>query len=126
KIERLPAEPEVPLLEGFWGKGDEAKALFRECQESIARKYGSGSPAPSPTKPPARAGQVAPRTPAPAPPEPRKPSSRTQVEQAEKAGKTVTSITTPDGTKLDFGEADRATNFNPWDRVLPSASKIPS
>jgi len=50
-IERLPAEPEVPLLEVFWGKDDEAKALFRECQESIARKYGSGSPDPSPTSP---------------------------------------------------------------------------
>ena len=57
---------------------------------------------------------------------PRKPSIRKLVEQAEKAGKTVTSITTPDGTKLDFGEADRATNFNSWDRVLPNGSKIPS
>jgi hypothetical protein len=57
---------------------------------------------------------------------PRAPSIRKLVEQAEKAGKNVTSITTPDGTKLDFGEADRATNFNPWDRVLPNASKIPS
>ena len=46
------------------------------------------------------------------------------IEQAEKAGKTVTSITTPDGTKLDFGEADRATNS--WDRVSPNASKISS
>jgi hypothetical protein len=70
-------------------------------------------------QPQARVGRVAPRT-------PRKPSIRKLVEQAEKAGKTVTSITTPDGTKLDFGEADRATNFNPWDRVLPNASKIPS
>jgi hypothetical protein len=29
------------------------------------------------------------------------------IEQAEKAGKTVTSITTPDGTKLDFGKPEQ-------------------
>src|SRR5262249_1377538 len=101
-------EPEGPLLEIFWGKGDAAKALYREVQEIKARKY------PPPTKPAKTARK------------PRKPSIRKLAEQAEKAGKTVTSITTADGTKLDFGEADRATNFNPWDRVLPNASKIPS
>jgi hypothetical protein len=45
---------EAPLLEVFWGKGDEAKALFRECEEIIARQYGSiavASPDPSSTKP---------------------------------------------------------------------------
>src|SRR5262249_30454107 len=37
----------------------------------------------------------------------RKPSIRTVVKQAEKAtGKTVTSITTPDGTTLHFGEPE--------------------
>jgi len=100
-------EPEGPLLEIFWGKGEAAKALYREVQE-LARKY------PRPTKPAAPARK------------PRQPSIRKLVEQAEKVGKTVTSITTPDGTKLDFGEADQGTNFNPWDRVLPNASKIPS
>jgi hypothetical protein len=58
---------------------------------------------------------------------PRRPSIGKMIARAEKAtGKPVTSITLPDGTKLDFSEADRATNFNPWDRVLPNASKIPS
>jgi hypothetical protein len=99
---------ERPPLEAFWGSGDEAKALIRDCQQFL------NSRAPSPPDPAA------------VPRKPRKPSIRKLVEQAEKAGKTVTSITTPDGTRLDFGEADRATNFNPWDRVLPNASKIPS
>jgi hypothetical protein len=55
---------------------------------------------------------------------PRRPSIGRMIAQAEKAtGKPVTSITLPDGTKLDFSEADRV---NPWDRVLPNASKISS
>ena len=36
---------------------------------------------------------------------PRKPSIRRMIAAAEKAGKTVTSITMPDGTVLHFGEA---------------------
>ena len=92
----------------FWGRGDAAKVLHRECLGIIARKYGSAAVATKPAKPA------------------RKPSIRKLVEQAEKTGKTVTSVTTPDGSRLDFGEAGRATNFNPWDRVLPNASKIPS
>ena len=38
-------------------------------------------------------------------PRKRKPSIRRMVAAAEKAGKTVTSITMPDGTVLHFGEA---------------------
>ena len=30
-------KPAPPLLEAFWGKGDAAKALYREVQEIIAR-----------------------------------------------------------------------------------------
>ena len=46
---------------------------------------------------------------------PRKPSIRTLVKQAEQAtGKAVTSITTPDGTKLDFGKPEPAEMKNPW------------
>jgi len=48
-------------------------------------------------------------------PPPRKPSIRTLVKQAEKAtGKTVTSITTPDGTTLHFGEPEPTDATNPW------------
>ena len=32
-------EPKGPLLEIFWGKGEAAKALYREVQEIKARKY---------------------------------------------------------------------------------------
>jgi len=42
---RSVREPEGPLLEIFWGKGDAAKAMYREAQEIIARKY------PKPAKP---------------------------------------------------------------------------
>jgi len=55
---------------------------------------------------------------------PRKPSIRKLVEQAERTGKIVTSITTPDGTKFDFGRATPAepvssnpvtvTDFDEW------------
>jgi hypothetical protein len=42
---------------------------------------------------------------------PRRPSIRTLIKQAEKAtGKPVTSITSPDGTKLDFGKPPDATS----------------
>ena len=47
---------------------------------------------------------------------PRKPSLKRQIKAAEKAGKTVTSITTPDGTTLHFG-ADGSAATNEWDEV---------
>jgi hypothetical protein len=41
----------------------------------------------------------------------RKPSVATLIKRAEKAGKTVTAITTPDGITLTFGEAaDKSVN----------------
>ena len=54
----------------------------------------------------------------PAPAKPRrqrKPRVHTLIKQAEKSGKTVTSITTPDGVTLRFGEGEAATEANnPW------------
>jgi NAD(P)H-hydrate repair Nnr-like enzyme with NAD(P)H-hydrate epimerase domain len=38
------------------------------------------------------------------PPRPRKPSIRAMIAQAEKSGKNVASITTPEGVTLTFGE----------------------
>jgi hypothetical protein len=46
----------------------------------------------------------------------------TLIRQAEKAGKVVTSITTPDGVTLRFGDSDRESSNNSWDEVLPRAS----
>ena len=46
------------------------------------------------------------------PRKPRKPSIGKLVEQAKAAG--VTSVTLPDGTKLDFGNPETATPENPW------------
>ena len=49
------------------------------------------------------------------PRKPRKPSIKALVKQAEQAtGKAVTSITTPDGTKLDFGKPEPAAPDHPW------------
>jgi hypothetical protein len=58
-------------------------------------------------------------------PKPRKPSIRKLVEQAEKAGKNVTSITTPDGIKLDFGGPVPAEPENSWplDEFRPKETK---
>jgi hypothetical protein len=55
----------------------------------------------------------------PPPQRERKPRRRSitkkMIEQAEKAtGKTVTSITTPDGTTLHFGEPEPTEATNPW------------
>jgi hypothetical protein len=44
----------------------------------------------------------------------RKPSIATLIKRAEKAGKTVTSVTTPDGTVLHFGEPQPTEASNPW------------
>jgi len=46
------------------------------------------------------------------PRKPRKPSIGKLVEQAKAAG--VTSVTLPDGTKLDFGNPETAAPENPW------------
>ena len=45
---------------------------------------------------------------------PRKPSLRALIEQAEKAGKNVASITTPDGVTLRFGESQSTEPPSPW------------
>jgi hypothetical protein len=45
---------------------------------------------------------------------PRKPSISKMIERAEKAGKPVTSVTMPDGTKLSFAEPTPADADNPW------------
>ena len=46
----------------------------------------------------------------------RKPRLATLVKRAEKTGKTVTSITLPDGTTINFGEphADTVTPLEQW------------
>ena len=47
---------------------------------------------------------------------PRKPQINKMIEQAEKTGKTVTSVTTPDGHTLRFGDTDDVSIAkNDWD-----------
>ena len=44
----------------------------------------------------------------------RKPSIRRMVAAAEKAGKTVTSVTTPEGITLRFDQPEPTEARNPW------------
>ena len=57
------------------------------------------------------------RTPAEAarkPSKPRRQSISKMIEQAEKTGKPLASLTLPDGTKLDFGKPAPVEPENPW------------
>ena len=45
------------------------------------------------------------------------------IAQAEKAGKPVTSITTPDGMTLRFGEPEPGALENPWFADLDKAKQ---
>ena len=47
-------------------------------------------------------------------PRQRRPRVDTLLKEAAKGGKTVTSITFPDGTKLTFSEGEQAPDSNPW------------
>jgi hypothetical protein len=69
--------------------------------------------------------QPIPRTPAEAARKPRgrRRSISTMIEQAEKAGKPLASLTLPDGTKLDFSKPDSASPENPWLADLRKATK---
>src|SRR5262249_18983646 len=106
KLSATRSEP--PVLETFYGKGAEGEALRRECEEIIARKYGSSSP--SSTKPvkPART--------------PRKTTLASALKQAAKVGKSVRGAEVyPDRVVLQFGEPT-SINANPWDEVLINAT----
>jgi hypothetical protein len=50
----------------------------------------------------------------------RKPSVATLIKRAEKAGKTVTAITTAEGVTLTFGEAktEQTNEPDPWERAM--------
>jgi hypothetical protein len=43
---------------------------------------------------------------------------KTLIKQAEKSGKAVTSVTTPDGVTLRFGESDQDKPINEVDKWL--------
>jgi hypothetical protein len=53
----------------------------------------------------------------------RKPSITTLIKRAEKTGKAVTSITTPDGTTIHFGEPEASEANNPWLADIAKATK---
>jgi hypothetical protein len=58
-----------------------------------------------------------------APTRPRKPSIATLIKRAETTGKTVTSITTADGTTINFGEPKPTDASNPWLADIAKAMK---
>jgi hypothetical protein len=59
-----------------------------------------------------------------APRKPRKPSLAKLIAQAERSGRTVTSITMPDGTTIHFGEPSSTDDAsNPWLVDLEKATK---
>jgi hypothetical protein len=53
----------------------------------------------------------------------RKPSITTMIKRAEKSGRRVTSVTTPDGTTLAFGEGEPSDANNPWLADIGKATK---
>jgi hypothetical protein len=53
----------------------------------------------------------------------RRPGIATLIKRAEKSGKAVTSITTPDGTTLHFGEGEDTEASNPWLADLEGKAK---
>jgi hypothetical protein len=54
---------------------------------------------------------------------PRRPSIATLLKRAEKTGKSVTSITMPDGTTINFGESNPNDANNPWLAEIEKATK---
>jgi hypothetical protein len=107
--QKLTSGSERPL-EVFWGKGDEAKALFRECEEIISRKYGSTAVASTKPAEPAR--------------KPRKPTLASLLKQATKAGKSVKGAEVyQDRTVLQFGEPEPIEPDNPWFADLSKETK---
>jgi hypothetical protein len=57
-----------------------------------------------------------------------KPRIDAMIKQAERTGKQVTSITTPDGVTLTFGqpESNTTNTKNPWDTVYDTNKIRPS
>jgi hypothetical protein len=93
----------APSYDPEQSRADHERLLQALSPAVRAESRGSGTIVPDPISPAKRQ---------------RKPSVGTLIKQAEKSGKPVTSVTTPDGTVLHFGEPEQATQSNPWDEVL--------
>ena len=89
-----PAPPDARLIYSvFFGRGP----LSESERDFLAR------PPQQPPKAPRRQYK------------PRRPNISKMIEEAEKAGKPLASITMPDGTKLDFSKAEqRGNEFDEW------------
>jgi hypothetical protein len=53
----------------------------------------------------------------------RKPSVGTLIKQAERCGRFVTSVTTPDGTTLHFADTEHADAVREWDEAILRAKR---
>jgi len=99
------------------------RALDGEAQEALWRMLVDAE----------MAGEAKAKAQSPSPPEaqpqpplarkPRKLGIVTIIRHAEKAGRPVTSITTPDGTVLHFGEPQPSEATNPWLADLDKVTK---
>jgi hypothetical protein len=95
---RLANQPSIEQVNRFIDELDEF--LARRASEAPTEPPAKQPDPPQPEQPPHRRRQ-------------RKPSIATLVKRAEKTGKAVTSITTPDGTTINFSQEPGEAN-NPW------------
>jgi hypothetical protein len=97
---------DLDALRAIGWRREEKRSDFytrREEQAELVRALGADC-----FKPP-------PANPAPAKPRrQRKPNICKMIAEAERGGKTVTSITTPDGITLHFGKGEATEASNPW------------
>jgi hypothetical protein len=104
----------------YWRRGDR---LFLPPSE----KGGEWREMPSPRQPtPLREEDEWRELPLPSQPKrhrQRKPSIKRMIAAAERAGKNVTSITTPDGVTLHFGKVEDTEASNPWLADLDKMTK---
>jgi hypothetical protein len=81
--------------------------LFDEIRREERAAWMRAFAAPNGFKPPANPAPAKPRR-------QRKPSLRKMIAAAERDGRKVTSITTPDGVTLHFGKVEDTEASNPW------------
>jgi hypothetical protein len=102
---------------------------YRDVIAFVAKAVRNGVPLFAPDEIPpgaensAQPYRVCPPGEAEAAPKRRKPSIATLVKRAEKTGKAVTSITTRDGTTINFGDPKPSEANNPWLADIAKATK---
>ena len=109
----LAAAAECFHLANWWpGEADVAEQFLALAEALPADAKSEWDNCPTQSPPPKSAPDTVSDSDLPGRPrQPRQPSIRKLIEQAKKAG---ASITLPDGTKLDFSKPESAASENPW------------